>query len=199
MAKEGNIAIDGKIRKNTRYPVGFMDVVTLLKTNTSFRLLYDCKGRFGLNKITKQEAETKLCKVKCRAMGPKDVPYIVTHDGRTIRYPNPEIKKNDSIKLDLTNGQITGVYKFELGTQIMVTGGNNIGRVGVVSKIDKHDGSYTIVHVKDERGATFSTRQSNVFVIGTKKPEISLLKRRMQYSIIEERTNRAGRKFATDA
>ena len=29
-AKEGNIAVDGKIRKDHKYPVGFMDVLTIL-------------------------------------------------------------------------------------------------------------------------------------------------------------------------
>jgi small subunit ribosomal protein S4e len=32
-------------------------------------------------------------------MGPNKVPYIVTHDGRTIRFPHPDIKKNDSVKV----------------------------------------------------------------------------------------------------
>ena len=84
-------------------------------------------------------------------MGPKKVPYIVTHDGRTIRFPHPEIKKNDTIKLNLKTGDIIGTYKFELGVQVIITGGNNIGRVGTISKVEKHEGSYEIIHVKDER------------------------------------------------
>jgi small subunit ribosomal protein S4e len=131
-------------------------------------------------------------------MGPKKVPYIVTHDGRTIRFPHPEIQKNDSVKLNLKTGEIIGVYRFELGSQVMITGGNNIGRVGTISKVEKHEGSYEIIHVKDERGEEFSTRLSNVFVIGTKKPEISLLKRRQKFSIIEERNNRLGIKAGAE-
>ena len=127
-------------------------------------------------------------------MGPKKVPYIVTHDGRTIRFPHPDIKKNDTIKLNLKTGEISGIFKFDLGAQVMITGGNNIGRVGTISKVEKHEGSYEIIYVKDERGEEFSTRLSNVFIIGTKKPEISLLKRRQKFSIIEERNNRFGKK-----
>ena len=59
MAKEGNIAVDGKIRKDPKYPVGFMDVITILKTNTSYRLMYDIKGRFGLNKLSQNESEVR--------------------------------------------------------------------------------------------------------------------------------------------
>jgi small subunit ribosomal protein S4e len=66
------------------------------------------------------------------------VPYVVTHDGRTIRYPNPNIKRGDTVKLNLETGDIDEVYKLENNQTVMVTGGNNIGRVGVISHVEKH-------------------------------------------------------------
>ena len=33
----------------------------------------------------------------------------------------------------------------------MLTGGNNIGRVGIITHIERHPGSFEIVHVKDQR------------------------------------------------
>ncbi len=194
LAKDGNIAVDGKVRKDYKYPVGFMDVITLVKTKTNYRLLYDVKGRFGLVKISPSEAEFKLCRVKRRAMGPKGIPYIVTHDGRTLRFPHPEIKQNDSVKLNLTTNEISAFYKFEVGCKVMITGGNNIGRTGTISRLEKHPGSYEIVHIKDENGLEFSTRLSNVFVIGTKSSEIALLKRHNYLSIIQEREQRNERR-----
>lgn len=187
LAKEGQIAIDGKVRKDPKFPCGFMDVVTLVKTKTSYRLLYDFKGRFGLAKISPTEAEFKLCRVKRRAMGPKGIPYIVTHDGRTIRYPHPLIKQNDTVKINLRNNDIITYFKFEAGVKVMITGGNNIGRVGTIVRQEKHEGSYEIIHVKDENGLEFSTRLNNVFVIGTKNSEIALLKSHNFLSIVQER------------
>ena len=32
------------------------------------------------------------------------MPYAVTHDGRTIRFPDPLAKAGDTVKLDLTTG-----------------------------------------------------------------------------------------------
>ncbi len=194
LAKDGNIAVDGKVRKDYKFPVGFMDVVTLLKTKTNYRLLYDCKGRFGLTKISTSEAEFKLCRVKRRAMGPKGIPYIVTHDGRTIRFPHPLIKQNDTVKLNLRTNEIVTYFKFEVGAKVMITGGNNIGRVGSILRLEKHPGSYEIIHIKDENGLEFSTRLQNVFVIGTKNPEIALLKRHNYLSIIQERELRNSRR-----
>jgi len=194
LAKDGNIAIDGKVRKDYKYPVGVMDVISLVKTKTNYRLLYDCKGRFGLAKITTSEAEFKLCRVKRRAMGPKGVPYVVTHDGRTIRYPHPHIKQNDSVKVNLRTNEIVTHFKFELGAKVMITGGNNIGRTGNIERLEKHPGSYEIVHVKDDNGLEFSTRLSNVFIIGSKQSEIALLKRHNYLSIIQEREKRESRR-----
>ena len=92
-----------------------MDVVTLEKTKENFRVLYDVKGRFILKKLKAEEAKFKLCKIKSRALGPNKIPYIVTHDGRTIRYPDPKINVGDSIKLDLTTNKIVDILPFELG------------------------------------------------------------------------------------
>lgn len=69
----------------------------------------------------------KLCRVKHQQLGAKGVPYIVTHDGRTIRYPNPDIKVNDTIQLEIETGKVLDFVHFEAGQVAMVTGGRNIG------------------------------------------------------------------------
>jgi small subunit ribosomal protein S4e len=97
--KSGNIKVDNKIRRDPRYPLGCMDVVSLPKTGENFRILYDVKGRFQPVKIDAKEASFKLCKVKRKTIGKNKIPYIVTNDGRTLRYPHPDIKKNDSVKV----------------------------------------------------------------------------------------------------
>jgi small subunit ribosomal protein S4e len=40
--------------------------------------------------------------------------------------------------LNLETGDIDEVYKLENNQTVMVTGGNNIGRVGVISHVEKH-------------------------------------------------------------
>lgn len=97
--KEGLIKVDGKIRRDPRFPLGIMDVVTIERTGEFFRILYDVKGRYQAHKIDAKEASFKLCSVKRKAMGANKVPYIVTHDGRTLRFPHPDIKKHDSVKV----------------------------------------------------------------------------------------------------
>jgi len=160
------VKVDNKIRTDMHFPAGFMDVVSLEKTKEHFRLLFDTKGRFAIHKIRKDEASYKLCRVKRMCKGDKGVPLCVTHDGRTLRYPDPEIKAMDTLRLDLSTGKIVDFIKFEAGNLCMINGGNNIGRVGIIVHREKHPGSFEIVHVKDKAGHTFCTRLTNVFVIG---------------------------------
>jgi len=186
------IKVDGKVRSDMFFPAGFMDVVQIEKTKENFRLLYNTKGRFTLHKIVKEEASYKLCRVKKVMRGPKAIPYAVTHDGRTLRYPDPDVKPNDTVRLDTESGKILDYVKFEAGNVVMVSGGNNIGRVGVITHREKHPGSFEIVHIKDSVGHTFNTRLENVFVIGKgNKPWISLPKGNgIKLSVIEDRNNR---------
>jgi len=167
IAAQRLVQVDNKVRTDTRYPIGFMDVVGIPKTGENFRLLYDVKGRFNIHRISAEEAKFKLCKVVDVAVGRKSIPYIVTHDGRTIRYPDPLIKQNDTIKFSLETNTIVGHVSFDVGNLAMITGGNNLGRIGVIERREKHPGSYDIVHIKDSAGHKFATRLHNVFVIGS--------------------------------
>jgi small subunit ribosomal protein S4e len=186
------IKVDGKVRTDMFYPAGFMDVVQIDKTKENFRLLYTTKSKFVLHKIVLDEASYKLCRVKKVKLGAKGIAYAVTHDGRTLRYPDPEIRANDTVRIDIATGKILDFVKFEPGNVVMINGGKNIGRVGVIMHREKHPGSFEIVHIKDAVGHTFATRLANVFVIGKgNKPWISLPKGNgIKLSIIEDRNQR---------
>lgn len=160
------VKIDGKVRTDPKYPAGLMDVVEIEKTQEKFRLILDAKGRFKVHKISDLEAEFKLCKVKKTYVGYKGVPMLLTHDGRTIRYPDPDIKANDTIKYDFNNNKIAEFARFETGNLAMITGGRNIGRVGTIFHHEVHQGGVDIVHIKDTNDHKFATPISNVFVLG---------------------------------
>jgi small subunit ribosomal protein S4e len=116
----------------------FTDVISIEKSGEHFRVMFDIKGRFTVHRISAEEATYKLCKVKRVQLGNKGVPFIVTHDGRTIRYPDPIIKVNDTIKFDLVQNKIVDTLPFEVGNLVMCTGGRNQGRVGTILSREKH-------------------------------------------------------------
>jgi len=187
-----NIKVDGKVRTDSKYPSGFMDVISIDKTNENFRLIYDTKGRFQVHSITAEEASYKLCRVKSINLGKNSIPFLVTHDGRTIRYPNPDVKVGDTVEIDIASGKIQNWVKFDSGNLCMVTGGRNLGRIGVITSRDRHPGSFDIVHVKDSAGHAFSTRLGNIFIIGKgNKPMVSIPRDKgVRKTIAEERDAR---------
>lgn len=232
------VEVDGKVRTDVNYPAGFMDVVSIAATKEKFRLMYDVKGRFYLQKVDANRAKWKLLKVVKKGKGKKAsigrnpfivgvpegpkkkfkdmtaeekareksrqkrdasqvgqaqaIPYIVTHDGRTIRYADPAIKIGDTIKYEYKTNKITDIIPFQTGNICMVTKGANTGRVGIMMRIEKHPGAFDIVYLKDKSGAEFATRQGNVFCIGKGEKEMIKLPRvkGIKKSIIEERQMR---------
>ena len=94
--------------------------------------------------------------------------------------------------MNLHTGEVDSVVKFENGASVLITGGNNIGRVGILQHVEKHPGSFDIAHIKDATGHAFATRIGNVFIIGEgKKPIIDLLPAKgIKLSLIEERERR---------
>jgi len=205
-----NVEVDKRIRTDINFPTGFQDVIEISKTGDHFRVLHDVKGRFVLHNVEAADATWKLARVNKITVGSKasvgrnpfakgiqaSIPYAVTHDGRTIRYIDPAVKVNDVVKVDLKSGKVIGHLKFEVGNLAMVTKGANTGRVGEVIRIEKHPGSYEIIHLRDKKGAAFATRVANVFIIGEQTKEgvrsaITLPKGKgIQLSIIEERDAR---------
>jgi ribosomal protein S4E len=185
------VQVDGKVRTDPNFPAGFMDVVEMPKAADAFRLIYDTKGRFVLHRVSDEEKQFKLCRVNRCDITQKKIPVVVTHDGRTIRYPDPLVKANDTVKVDIATGKITGILKFESGNMCMVTKGRNTGRVGIMAHIEKHPGSFDIAVIRDASGNSFSTRSENVFVIGNKdESAITLPKGKgIKLDIIQEREN----------
>jgi ribosomal protein S4E len=183
------VKVDGKVRTDPNYPAGFMDVVEIPKASDQFRLIFDTKRRFVLHRISDEEKSFKLCRVKKVELTKKSVPYMVTHDGRTIRYPDPAIKVDDTVKVDIASGKVINHIKFDVGNTCMITKGRNTGRVGVITHIERHPGSFDIVSVRDGSDASFSTRSDNVFVIGSgANADVSLPRGQgIKLSIIEER------------
>jgi len=183
------VKVDHQVRTDLNYPTGFQDIISIPKTDETFRVMLDTKGRFVLHRITKEEASYKLLRVLRTKTASKAsaghnpfhhgqaaaVPVVNTHDGRTVRFVDPAIKTHDTIRFDIASGRPTGFLKFDIGALAIVTKGANIGRVGNIVAIDRHPGSFDIVHLKDRRGNTFATRIGYVFVIGDQtKPWCSL-------------------------
>uniref|UniRef100_A0A251RYF9 Putative ribosomal protein S4e n=1 Tax=Helianthus annuus TaxID=4232 RepID=A0A251RYF9_HELAN len=97
------------------------------------------------------------------------------------------------------SNKIVDFIKFDVGNVVMVTGGRNTGRVGILKSREKHKGSFETVHIQDATGHEFATRLGNVFTLGKgSKPWVSLPKGKgIKLTIIEEARKRQAAQDAT--
>lgn len=180
---EGNVRIDGKIRKGEDYPVGLMDVIEIPAINKTYRLLPTPKKGLNLHIIKGEETGFKLCKIVNKVTIKGGHLQLNLHDGRNIlvktvdsRNPAEDIHTtSDVLKLKIPEQEVLGHLKLDAGVLALVTGGKNIGRLGRVVKIaeDKESPSSAITLV-DDKETQFETVIDYVFPIGRGEPWISL-------------------------
>lgn len=170
----GEILVDGKIRKDYKYPVGFMDVIEIPKSKYVFRVLPDEKGRLIIHPIAKENADFKLCKIvdKTTIRGGKT--QLNLHDGRNCLVED-EYKVGDVVILKVPDQEVSERIIFENGTIGLITGGKHIGEIGRIKQINITKSSMpNTVEMETEDKKTFLTLKDYVFVIGKDEPAITL-------------------------
>nr|6RM3_SE0 Chain SE0, eS4 [Vairimorpha necatrix] len=159
--KSKNIKINGKIIEKRKYPVGFGDVLSIIKTDEHYRVFYGVDKNFTFIKIDKEEANFKLAKVTNKKVMYENVPYIFTNDGACFKYCDPAININDTVKIDLETRLVVDYVSFKEGDVVFVMRGEDTGRVGIIKKIQN-----TTVICEDLSNKEFETSIDSMIVIG---------------------------------
>jgi small subunit ribosomal protein S4e len=168
---EGNILVDGVARKDLRFPVGLMDVISIPLNNAEYRILLDGKGRLVLNKLENMGAN-KLCRIENKTVIKGGIVQMNLNDGTNLNGSN-DYNTKDSIILSLPDKEIVKHIKYEVGNLAMIVGGSHSGEIGTIKEINKVKSSkYNTVTISGE--TEFETIENYVFVVGEKESEISL-------------------------
>ena len=172
---ERNVLVDGRVRRDSKFPAGLMDVVQFPALDRNYRILLDQRGRLVLHEISKDEVQFKLCKVVRKNVVTGKKIQLTFHDGKTIMGDFGEFKPRDVAKLALPEPKILERVPFEVGVLALVTGGGNVGRVGKITEIKLIESPRpNIITLEASDGATFQAPEDYVFVVGKEKPFISL-------------------------
>ncbi|MBI5681209.1 MAG: 30S ribosomal protein S4e [Methanobacterium sp.] len=170
----GEILVDGRVKKDYKFPVGFMDVIEIPKSESIYRVLPDEKGRLVLYPIATENKEFKLCKITNKTTIKGGKTQLNLHDGRNC-LSEDECRAGDVIILKVPEQDISEVIKFEKGTIGLITGGKHIGEIGKIKEINITKSSMpNTVEIETENKKTFLTLKEYVFVIGKTKPVITL-------------------------
>ena len=151
-----------------------MDVLDIPKTEESYRVLLDRKGRLQLKLI--EDASAKLSKIVNKTTIKGGKTQLNLHDGKNVIIEEDAYSVGDVICLKVPEQEIVEVYPLQEGATILVTGGKHTGELGTVSEIieNKSTNPNTII-IKNSANDEFLTLKEYAFVVGTDAPVIDLL------------------------
>lgn len=165
------VKVNGKVVTDHKFPVGFMDVVSIPVIKRYYRVLYDTLGRLRLVEIGEEEARWKLSRVEdiTTISGGKFQYHL--HDGRNFVLDRKIYSTGDSLQIDLEKGEVISHIPLAENNYAYIIGGKNVGRIGRIE-------SYKVVNaitpnmVRFKEG--FETSKYNVFPVGTVRPLVQL-------------------------
>ncbi|MCY0860407.1 MAG: 30S ribosomal protein S4e [Sulfolobaceae archaeon] len=180
IVSQGKVLVDGRIRKDYRYPIGIMDVIAIPSASLYFRAMPHPTDYITLIKITSEDATYKLVKVVNKTTLTGKRTQLNLDDGRNILVNEEKaksIRTRDTLKIELPSQNIIGHLEMKEGAYGIITGGKNVGAHGNISSIKKAQykvDAYSLVTVENQAGYKYETNLKNVMVIGEEKPEIRL-------------------------
>jgi len=175
---EGKVLVDGRVRKDYKFPVGIMDVVSIPETGEHYRVLPNRIGKLILHPISEEEAKLKPLRISNKRMVKGAKVQLNLHDGSNHLVTMDEKDKYRTaytVLMKVPEREVVEVIPFEVGAYVFVTQGKNVARKGKIVEVRQFPmGWPDVVTIEDENGELFDTLKEYAFVIGKEKPEISL-------------------------
>lgn len=184
IASQGKVYVDGRVRRDDRFPVGLMDVISIPEFGKNFRVLPSKKGLI-LHPISNEEAGFKLCRIEDKKIVKRGNVQLNLHDGSNVlikvsdpNNPQEDVYNTfDTVRLSLPSRQILDRIPMQEGVYAIITGGKNQGNYGKIVEIEKAEGKKRkdlLVSIEDADGNRYQTTLNFVFAVGAQQPLISL-------------------------
>ncbi|MFH0798097.1 MAG: 30S ribosomal protein S4e [Candidatus Woesearchaeota archaeon] len=168
------VMVNKVVRRDKKFPVGFMDVVELPKIKVAYRMLYNKSGKFMLKEIDVKEAAVRPCQIKNKSITKKGKVQLHLNDGSNWLVDNKDYKVNDTVVLNTQDKKIVGHLPFEKGSIIIIMGGNKVATLGVLKGIRSFKSSQPDDVIFTNKDGEFETKKKYAMVIGKEKPVIEL-------------------------
>lgn len=169
----GEVIVDGVVRRDPKFPVGFMDVVRATAFNRAYRVLLDHKRRLVPSAVDGDDS-VKLCKIVKKQILRGGKVQLTFHDGKNISGDLGQFKPGDVVKLSLPDLKVVERLQMEVGMLALVTGGKNTSKVGRIEEIKLIAGTQPNLVILKSEGESFQAPEHYIFVVGKERPVISL-------------------------
>jgi small subunit ribosomal protein S4e len=175
--KSREILVDGKARRDYKYPVGLMDVVSIPKLGKHYRAVPSKRG-LGIIEIPKAEVGKKICRINDKKILRGNRTQLNCHDGRNIVSTDKgkDYKTGDSVLIELPSQKIIEYIELGKGSLVLITKGKNAGMLASVKKLSKatvKEPAKAACVMEGEKEET-DVDKNYVFVVGQKKPLIKV-------------------------
>lgn len=162
----GDVLVDGRIVKDAKFAVGFMDVVSIPKTKQAWRVFIDDKARLRVIPIESAQAGWKLAQITGKSTVAGGQTQLNLHDGRNLLVKKDDYSTGDVLRLEVPGQKVVGHFPLKEGSQVLITDGRHAGEVAPVKSIEvTRSNKPNLVHltVGEE---SFTTIKPYAFPIG---------------------------------
>ncbi len=175
---EGSVWVDGVVRRDSKFVVGLMDVLSFPETNEHYRMVAQGgRRKLSLLPINEEEKDNKLCHITGRRTVKGGKAHFTLHDGRSIVLTPekaPDWRVGDTLHIKVPEQEVVDHIPREEGNYTLITGGSNTGFMGTLESIEKRIGRHkSLATIRDQDTVT-RTSLEYVFPIGLDKPVLQL-------------------------
>ena len=130
---EGKVLVDGKIRKDPRFPVGLMDIISIPSMDKYYMIVVH-RGRLVPKEIDKKDTSEKLLKITSKTTVKAGKIALGFHDGRTYLGDN-NMRVGDTVHFDLKNKKVLKIERLSKNVTCLITDGKHAGKEGVLMEL----------------------------------------------------------------
>ena len=168
------VLVDGRVRTSPGYGAGYMDIVSFPKISKHYRIVYTKSGLRPVE-IPADEANYKICGIRNKTLIKGGKLQLNLHDGRNVLVEKDVYSTKQSVRVGVPDQTLGDVYPLEVGATVQVTSGRHMGKIGIIRNITQRFGpKASTVVLETSDGSEVQTALDYVFVVGAKKPEVTL-------------------------
>ena len=173
LVKRREFLVDGKVRTDSGYPIGMMDVVSVPLISKNYRLVPSSKG-LTVIEIPDKESGQKLCKITGKKILRGKKVQINLHDGKNLLVGKDIFNTGDSVMLEIPGLKILSHIKLEKGSLALITKGKNSGKFAKVKEVIITKSREPNKVICEIDGKDYAIIKDFIFVVGKDKPQITL-------------------------
>ncbi|USN45961.1 MAG: hypothetical protein H6502_02395 [Candidatus Woesearchaeota archaeon] len=170
IVQKKGLLVNGTARKDLKFPVGFMDVLSFTSAKEHYRLIITQKNKLAAVKVDEKEATSILARIQSKKRHGKDQFQIGLFGGRTL-ITKEAYAVGDTLQLEVPSQKVIARFPLAPKHAALIMRGRH---AGTVVRITSFDGDDAAVHnILDENDA-FTTLKSYLYVLGNDLPAVTV-------------------------